>query len=329
MSTPPPPPNWPTNDTLVAPPPPAGPPPVVPDPEPGNRIGLGMLLAIVFLAIVAAVLAVVFVTRNHHSKPTAARTVFVTTNAKTTHSAPVSVPVPSLVGLSKADAVTQLRRAGFSVTLATVPGSAPAGTVSAQSPAGGTSKPSGSTVRLNLSSGQGGAAPKTTPVAAKTPPPAATTTAPATTTTAAAPAPQQPTTASVPALSGDGRSAIEQLSSAGFRITIAYVPATSTLGTVVSQSPSSGASAPTGSHVTVNLSAGRSTAPQKSIPDLTGKTVNEALAALNAAGLRLVELKAPVTDRTQVGKIVEQSPAAGKTAPQNASVLVYWGAFEK
>jgi beta-lactam-binding protein with PASTA domain len=36
----------------------------------------------------------------------------------------------------------------------------------------------------------------------------------------------------------------------------------------------------------------------------------------------------PVTDRTQAGKVVEQTPAAGQTAPQNAQVLIYLGAFK-
>jgi hypothetical protein len=39
-------------------------------------------------------------------------------------------------------------------------------------------------------------------------------------------------------------------------------------------------------------------------------------------------LKKPVTDKTLAGKVVEQSPAPGKTAPHNAQVLVYMGAFQ-
>ena len=37
----------------------------------------------------------------------------------------------------------------------------------------------------------------------------------------------------------------------------------------------------------------------------------------------------PVTDRTQVGKIVRQTPLAGKQAPQNAQVLVYLGVLKR
>ena len=34
-----------------------------------------------------------------------------------------------------------------------------------------------------------------------------------------------------------------------------------------------------------------------------------------------------VAPRCPSGKVVEQSPASGKTAPQNAQVLIYLGAF--
>ena len=45
------------------------------------------------------------------------------------------------------------------------------------------------------------------------------------------------------------------------------------------------------------------------------------------AGLRLIDLKQTVTDPSLAGKIVDQTPAAGKAAPKNAQVLVYMGAF--
>jgi beta-lactam-binding protein with PASTA domain len=34
-----------------------------------------------------------------------------------------------------------------------------------------------------------------------------------------------------------------------------------------------------------------------------------------------------VSSRAEAGRIVEQTPAAGKQAPSNAQVLVYLGAF--
>jgi hypothetical protein len=40
-------------------------------------------------------------------------------------------------------------------------------------------------------------------------------------------------------------------------------------------------------------------------------------------------VKVPVTTRAQVGKVVEQTPLAAKTAPTNAQVLVYLGVLQR
>jgi serine/threonine-protein kinase len=133
----------------------------------------------------------------------------------------------------------------------------------------------------------------------------------------------------VPSLSGDVRAAVTDLAAKGFLVTLAYVPSDDPLGTVEAQSPQAGATASSGSHVTVNVSSGPGNKPQKTVPDLSGKSVDDALAAVKAAGLRLIVVKRPVTDRSLVGKVVEQTPAAGKTIPRNGQVLVYWGALEK
>src|SRR5205807_1377333 len=98
---------------------------------------------------------------------------------------------------------------------------------------------------LNISSGVKQATtttqPTTTaPVTTTAPTPTETlqTTTAATTTQAA-----QPTTAQVPSLSGDVQSVVQQLDRAGFKASIAYVPGTQPLGTVVAQTPSGGSSA--------------------------------------------------------------------------------------
>jgi beta-lactam-binding protein with PASTA domain len=48
---------------------------------------------------------------------------------------------------------------------------------------------------------------------------------------------------------------------------------------------------------------------------------------LQKAGLRLIFVKKTVTQRRLAGHVVEQTPAAGSTAPRNARVLVYMGVF--
>jgi len=62
------------------------------------------------------------------------------------------VDVPSVVGLSQADATTQIKAAGLTVNVVPVPSDQPAGTVVAQNPTGGQAD-RGSSVRLNVSKG--------------------------------------------------------------------------------------------------------------------------------------------------------------------------------
>ncbi len=105
------------------------------------------------------------------------------------------------------------------------------------------------------------------------------------------------------------------------------MPGDDPLGTVRAQSPSAGATARTGSHVTLSVSSGPGDKTAETVPDTSGQTVPQALSTLNRAGLRLIMLRRTVTDRSLAGRIVEQTPRAGAQAPKNAQVLVYMGAY--
>ena len=295
-----------------------------------------MLLAIVLLAAVGAGLAALLLTRHHSggTRPQATpSTVVVTTSAApiTPAAAKASkrkliLPVPDLVGGSLKDSVAGLRRAGFKVSLVSAPSALPRGTVVGQDPQPGAKVAKGSDVRLKISTGAAGSA--TTPVTTPATTPAATTTAAQQTTTAArATEPAQPATAHVPSLSGELQSAVQQLDAAGFKASVAYVPSDQPLGTVVAQTPSGEASAKTGSQVTVNVSSGRGQSSE-TVPSLAGKRVPQALSELHAVGLRLIVSKTRVSDRSQAGVIVLQTPLPGKHAPKNAQVLVYYGAYQ-
>ena len=48
---------------------------------------------------------------------------------------------------------------------------------------------------------------------------------------------------------------------------------------------------------------------------------------MQSAGLHLVMLRRTVTDQSEAGKVVAQTPAAGQQAPKNSRVVVYMGAF--
>jgi beta-lactam-binding protein with PASTA domain len=302
-----------------------------------------MLLAIVVLAAAAAALAAVLLTRDkdHKASPT---TVVVTSAAApttaptttTTRAKKLVLPVPDLVGQPWKDAAAGLRRAGFHVSVASVPSALPRGSVTAQDPKAGVKVAKGSDIRLNISTGvkhqtTTGAqtttpvttAPTTTTAQATTQPTTQATTQ-ATTTTQA-----QPTTAEVPSLSGELQPAVQQLDQAGLKASVAYVPGTKPLGTVVAQTPAGGASAKAGSQVTVNVSSGPNRNPDETVPNVVGQRIPQGVQTLNGAGLRLILLRARVDDRSQAGVIVAQTPLPGKKAPRNAQVLVYMGAYQR
>ena len=234
--------------------------------------------------------------------------------------------VPNAVGLGEAAARSGIVAAGFRVTEARVPSTQSSGTVIAQHPVAGSRAADGTVVRINVAESASGGSTATTGAAAA----AGSASAPTTTSAApATPTPTQPASAPVPSLSGPLLGAAQRLAAAGFRVSLAYVPGTSALGTVVAQQPAAGSTAPSGSHVTVNVSAGRGQSPPARVPDVVGKTVPEGVSALNQAGLRLIFLRYPVSSKTEAGKIIEQSPPAGANAPKNAQILVYMGAYQK
>lgn len=236
-----------------------------------------------------------------------------------------SVAIPDVTGLKVADAGARLADAGFKAqtTQVTVAGKSP-GTVVSQSPAAGDKAARGEVVTLSIA--RGTPVETATTSATTTASGTTTTTASTTTTTTTARTTPQPATATVPDLSGSElQSATQALMQADLLATVQYVPAEDPLGSVVQQAPAAGGSVKARSHVTVNVSSGPGEKEQESVPDAVGQSLDQAVSTLNAAGLRLIFVKLPVTTRAQVGKVVEQTPAAGKTAPRNAQVLVYLG----
>ena len=57
-------------------------------------------------------------------------------------------------------------------------------------------------------------------------------------------------------------------------------------------------------------------------------SIPQAVATVQSAGLHLVLLRRSVTDQSQAGEVVDQSPAPGQQAPKNSRVVVYMGAFK-
>lgn len=342
MTTPPQPPDdaWPEPDAPTiaegyqAPPP--GPPPPAGLP-PDRRIGSGMLLALGAIALVALGFLIVWLLthrHHHHAQPT---TVVITSAATTTNPTAGMIPVPDVRGVQAPHATSVLESVGLKVRTAKVAAAGkPAGSVVSESPNAGAKVAKGSEVLLSVARGTPTTTAKTTTAQTTT---AQTTTAQTTTAqtttvrtttahTTTAAAPPQPTTSTVPDLSGqDEASAAQALGQAGLLASIVFVPSKDELGAVEAQGKPAGSKVPYHSHVGLNVSTGPGHKPMEQVPNVVGKTLQQALAEINGAHLRLIYLKYPVTSRAQAGKIVQQSPLGGAQAPQNAQVVVYLAAF--
>jgi beta-lactam-binding protein with PASTA domain len=329
VSEPTPPDSWPTpedetvvqqHETLVG-----GPPPP-PAPPPGDRrIGAGMLLALGALALVAAGILIAWLLTHNNSNDHKPTTVVVTTAPSTT--VPPKVAVPRFVGMKEKDALVRAGQVGLQPKEVFKPTKAPKGVVISQRPPEGSELPRGGTVTLVVDST---AKQTTTTTTTPTTTTGQTTTQATTTTPTTTAAPPQPQNATVPDVTGQQESsAVTALGNAGILASIVFVPGTDPLGTVVQQAKPAGTTVPFHSHVQINLSRGPNNNPLVSVPDTVGKTLQEAVSALNAAHLRLIYLKYPVTSQAQAGKVVQQSPLGGAQAPQNAQIVVYLGAFKQ
>jgi eukaryotic-like serine/threonine-protein kinase len=138
-------------------------------------------------------------------------------------SGPQLVTVPGVVGLSEGDAIARLQAAGFQAAPRTVTDTAPKGQVISEEPVAGSQAPQGSTVAINVSSGQ---------------------------------APSNKAT--VPSVVGvDQNSAQLTLGGAGFNVKVQMQPSDQPKGQVISQSPGGSSQAQKGSTVTIVVSNGK------------------------------------------------------------------------
>ena len=188
---------------------------------------------------------------------------------------------PNLVGLTQSQATATLGNDGLKYTIVSAfSNSVAAGDVVSVSPNPGTPVKQGATITLTISKGEPAAA--------------------------------------VPDVTGqtqnDATSALQQR---GFNVAVATTQTMSNTvpkGSVVSYTPTG--SAPSGSTITLTLSSG----PQQVVVlDVTGKTVEDATAALQAQGFTVVTTRLlPFVD--DVGR---QSPGGGSTADYGSTVTLY------
>jgi serine/threonine-protein kinase len=198
------------------------------------------------------------------------------------------VEVPDVRHKPYTDAAVQLRLAGLNYHAVQVPSNEDPGTVTAQAPAPGTRVVKGTDVRLNVSKGL----------------------------------PPVP----VPNVVGDSEAdATAALQSAGFTVGQSQQQdSDQPQGTVIGTNPSVGTLLDRGSSVSLIVSKGPQVAP---VPDVSGFGAADATKILRNAGFKVQVDRIDVTDQTQYGIVVDQTPAAAEQAPLNTVVTITVGHY--
>lgn len=212
--------------------------------------------------------------------------------------------VPNTIGKPRDAAVSAVRDAGLKPEAFTVSSSQKKGTVVAQHPDPGLRVAAGSTVRLNVSNGAG-------PGAAPPPPPP--------------PPPAPPARVSVPDIAGQQQDVAQrELNAAGLKAGVVYLKSDEERGAVISQAPAGGTTLARGTRIQLNASFGPRPGALKGVPDVRNLDPAAARAKLAAAGFNVQTLHQPVSDRSQVGKVVDEQPR-GRNAPSRSVVTIYVG----
>ncbi len=196
------------------------------------------------------------------------------------------VAVPDVVGLSQADAETELFNTSLvmgAVTTANDP-NVPAGTILSQNPVGGTLVPPGSAVALVVSAG--------------------------------------PSDVIVPNVVGEtegvGSAALVAAGLSVGPVTTANDPNVPA-GTILSQNPVGGTSVPPGSAVALVVSAGPA---DVIVPNVVGETEGVGSAALVAAGLSVGPVTTANDPNVPAGTILSQNPVGGTSVPPGSAVAL-------
>ena len=191
------------------------------------------------------------------------------------------VAVPTVVGADQANAEAKLRQDGFRVDTVQKTAEQPAGQVIGQDPTGGTKAKKGSTVTLTVSSG-----------------------------------PQQVAVPQVVGLTVS--SARGRLQKAGLQASEREENSdTVAAGRVISVSPPEGQKVDKGSSVTLVVSSGK---PQVQVPDVVGKSFDEAQSTLQAAGFKVTRVDKE-SDKA-AGTVLAQNPKSGARIDAGSTIAL-------
>ena len=198
--------------------------------------------------------------------------------------------VPNVVGLQERNARARLEERGFEVEVVRQPADQPSGIVVEQDPGAGSRLARGRRVSIEVSTG---------------PQPTQTVTQTTSTATTA------PETIETPDLVGtDYRDAVAQILDAGLFPESFPVESTEERGIVVDQRPQAGARLTPASAVRIDVSLGSGEREERTVPDLTGQSLEDALRACAEAGFTCRGVPAGGQGRQVTG----QRPVTGSSA---------------
>jgi len=265
------------------------------------------------------------------------------------------VSVPYVVGLKQAQAVAKIQDKGLKAKVQPGPSNTfPVGTVTHQSIDGGEKTDKGNTVVLTVSNGR----PKTTvpnvvdksqsdAVAAltaahlkvsvmhvyssKTPDTVTAQDPPASSrvfwnTTVHINVSQGQKQIEIPNVVGQSyESARSSLLAAGLQVARSDVDSNQPTGTVIGQSPNAGTRV--GAGTTVTLSVSRGSTAQTPVPDVTNNDEPTAKSILTGSGFKVKVTRQPVTDPSEQGIVLVQTPLGGTNAPAGSTVTITVGNY--
>ena len=112
--------------------------------------------------------------------------------------------------------------------------------------------------------------------------------------------------------------AVQKLAQGRQQAIVVYVTSSKPAGTVV-------ASSAAGSRERLQVSAGPSPGTPTDVPDVTTEDAATAQQDLQNAGFTVIQVNWPVSDSSQDGVVVAQTPVGGKQVPNGAAIVVYIG----
>ena len=204
------------------------------------------------------------------------------------------VTVPQVQGFTLTAAEAAIRKAGLRVgkVQSVNESQFPAGEVSSTSPFGGQPEPPGTRINLFVSAG--------------------------------------PAKKTVPNVTGETESTAEStLRAQGFTVQPVFTISKQTPGTVISQTPVGNTQAAPGSVVTIDIAKAAPPPSKATVPNVTGDTVAAARSALTAAGFVVVVSPQTVSNKSQDGVVLSQSPAGDSSAKKGSTVTIVVGHYKK